>query len=98
MTVVASANGSHNGAESARLKTEGHNARSRGGDVGQRKTARVRLLPDENPGEFRERMTWVLFDSLQAAEPVPESRWLNALSSSNGGSIGSSARSGLGCT
>ncbi len=57
MAVVASANGIHNGTERSRLKNES-------GEVGQRKTGRVRLLPGENPGEFRERMTG-LFDSLR---------------------------------
>ncbi len=64
MTMVASANGINNGAESARLTADCREARSRGGEASQRKTGRVRLLPGENPREFRERMTG-LFDSLR---------------------------------
>ena len=64
MTVVASTSGSQNGTASIRLKAESREARSRFGEVGQHSTPRVRLLPDENPREFRERMTG-LFDSLR---------------------------------
>ena len=64
VTVVASANGINNVVESARRKTEDPTGPSRGNAGGQRKTGRVQLLPDENPGEFRERMTG-LFDSLR---------------------------------
>ena len=62
--MVASANGINNGAESARLKTDDGSARTRGGEGGPPRTGRVVLLPDENPAEFRERMTG-LFDSLR---------------------------------
>ena len=62
--MVASANGINHGAESARMKTEDRQARTRGGEGGQPRTGRVVLLPDENPAEFRERMTG-LFDSLR---------------------------------
>ena len=97
MTLVGSTNGVSSGRESARLKAgEGREARLRGGGRAPRKSGRVRLLPGENPGEFRERMTG-LFDSLRPRNQL-KSRWLNALSWSNGGSIGSSARSGLGFT
>ena len=64
MVLAASANGIHNGAESGRLKTDERKARVRGGEAGQPRTGRVVLLPDENPAEFRERMTG-LFDSLR---------------------------------